>query len=77
LRASLVEMKSGQSGVIVEIMGGPRMIARLDALGFRLNKRVRKVSSMMMRGPVVAEVDGFRIAIGYGMALRIIVEVMA
>jgi ferrous iron transport protein A len=69
-------MKSGQNGILVEILGGHGMIRRLDALGLRLCKRVRKVSSMLMRGPVVVELDGFQIAIGYGMASRIIVEIM-
>ena len=75
MKISLVDMKPGQSGTLVEILGGCRMIVRLDALGLRLCKRVRKVSSMLMRGPVVVEVDGFQIAIGYGMASRIIVEI--
>ena len=74
MRISLADMESGQGGVLVEILGGHGMIRRLDALGLRLCKKVRKVSSMLMRGPVVVEVDGFQIAIGYGMASRIIVE---
>ena len=76
MRKSLADMKPGQSGVLVEIRGGHGMIRRLDALGLRLCKQVRKVSSMLMRGPVVMEVDGFQVAIGYGMASRIIVEIM-
>jgi ferrous iron transport protein A len=76
MRVSLARMKPGQSGVLVEIRGGHGMIRRLAALGLRLCKRVKKVSSMLMRGPVVVEVDGFQIAIGYGMASRIIVEIL-
>ena len=76
MKIRLTNMKSGQSGVLVEFLGGHGMISRLDALGLRLCKRVRKVSSMLMRGPVVVEMDGFQIAIGYGVASRIIVEIM-
>jgi ferrous iron transport protein A len=76
VRIPLTDMNPGQSGIVVEILGGRGMIGRLDALGLRLCKRVRKVSSMLMRGPTVVEVDGFQIAIGYGMASRIIVETM-
>jgi ferrous iron transport protein A len=76
MRVSLACMKPGQIGILVEIRGGHGMIRRLEALGLRLCKRIRKVSSMLMRGPVVVEVDGFQIAIGYGMASRIIVEIM-
>ena len=74
MRASLADIKPGESGVVVEMLGGHGMVRRLDAMGLRLCKRVKKVSSMFMRGPVVVEVDGFQIAIGYGMASRIIVE---
>ena len=76
MRATLADMRSGQNGVVVEIRGGHGMIRRLDALGLRLCKRVRKVSSMLMRGPTVVEVDGFQVAVGHGMASRIIVEIM-
>lgn len=75
MRKSLTDMKPGQSGILVEIRGGHGMIRRLDALGLRLCKQVRKVSSMLMRGPVVMEVDGFQVAIGYGVASLIIVEI--
>ena len=75
MRESLADMKPGQSGILVEIWGGYGMTRRLDALGLRLRKHVRKVSSMLMRGPVVVEVDGFQVAIGYGIASRIIMEI--
>lgn len=76
VRVSLANMKPGQSGVLVEFLGGRGMISRLDALGLRPSKRVRKVSAMLMWGPVVVEVDGFQIAIGYGIAARILVEIL-
>ena len=76
MKISLVNMRPGQSGILVEFLGGHGMVRRLDALGLRLCKRVRKVSSMLMRGPIVVEVDGFQVAIGYGMAARMIVEIV-
>jgi len=76
VKISLADMKPGQSGVLVEIQSGHGMIRRLDALGLRLCKRVRKVSSMLMRGPTVVEVDGFQVAIGHGIASLIMVEIM-
>ena len=68
-------MEAGQSGVVVQIQGGRGIISRLNALGIRPRKRITKVSSMFMRGPVTIEVGNAQIAIGYGMARRIIVEV--
>ena len=76
MRVSVADMEPGRSGIVVEVLGGHGMVSRLDALGLRLCKKVRKVSSMLMRGPIVVEVDGFQIAIGYGMPSRILVEIM-
>lgn len=50
------------------------MVNRLAALGIRPGKRVTKVSSMLMRGPVTVKVDRSQIAVGFGMANRVIVE---
>jgi len=68
-------MYSGQSGIVVQVQGGHVMVSRLAALGIRPGKRVTKISSMIMRGPVTVEVDRAQIAIGFGVANRVIVEV--
>ena len=72
---SLVRMQAGQSGKVVEIQGGHGMVNRLSALGIRPGKRITKVGSMLMRGPVTIQVDRAQVAVGFGMASRIIVEV--
>jgi len=69
----LSHMRPGQSGVIVEIQGGFGLINRLNGLGILPGKRVRKISAMIARGPVTIEVDRVQVAIGFGMAKRIIV----
>ena len=68
-------MKRGQSGRVIQIMGGFGMTRRLSAIGIRPGKKVTKVSAMFMRGPVTVRVGGTEIAIGFVMASRIIVEV--
>ena len=70
----LHQMQSGQSGKVVEIQGGHGMVSRLNALGIRPGKRITKVSSMLMRGPVTIQSGSTRVAIGFGMASRMIVE---
>jgi ferrous iron transport protein A len=67
-------MQSGQSGIVVQIQGGHGMVNRLSALGIVPGKRITKLSSMLMRGPVTIQVDRVQVAIGFGMANRIIVE---
>ncbi len=70
----LSRMQVGQSGRVLQIQGGHGLINRLSALGIRPGQRVSKVSSMFMRGPVTIQVGNAQVAIGFGMANRIIVE---
>ncbi len=73
----LSKMGAGQSGTVVEIVGGHGLVRRLEALGIRPGKKVSKVSSMLFRGPVMVRVDNVQVAIGFGMASRVMVEVHA
>ncbi len=70
----LSQMEAGQSGTVVQVQGGRDLINRLSAMGMRPGQRVTKVSSMFMRGPVTIQVGNAQLAIGFGMANRIIVE---
>ena len=72
---NLKDLKSGEGGRIAQINGGHGMVSRLAALGIRPGKRITKLNSGFMRGPVTIEVDRAQIAIGFGMAKRILVEV--
>ena len=71
---TLRQMQSGQSGKVAQVQGGHGLFNRLNALGIRPTKRITKVSSMLMRGPVTIQLDNIKIAIGFGMANKIIVE---
>jgi len=71
---TLHQMWTGQSGIVAHIEGGHGLVNRLNALGIRPGKRITKVSSMLMRGPITIEVDRAQVAIGFGMARRIIVK---
>ncbi len=44
-------------------------------MGIREGKRLKKVSSHFWQGPQTVEVDKVRIAIGFGMAKKIFIEV--
>lgn len=74
-RVSLVEMKVGESGEIVEIQGGTGMRLKLENLGIRVGEEIRKVSQQAMGGPVVVAVGKSQVAVGFGMATRVLVEV--
>jgi ferrous iron transport protein A len=71
---NLVQMRRGQHGTVLQLKGGHGLVNRLNALGIRPGKKITKVSAMLMRGPVTIEVDRTQIAIGFGMARKIIVK---
>jgi len=73
-QVTLAEMKAGQTGVVIEVLGGYGLIRRLDALGIRLGKKVTKLSSTLFRGPAILKVNNTQVAVGFGMAKKIIVE---
>jgi ferrous iron transport protein A len=70
----LADMPSGQKGTIKEIRGGTGMMRKLDALGIRPGKEIVKVSAQWMRGPVLLRNGATEVAVGFGMARHIIVE---
>lgn len=67
-------MQAGQSGRVMRIDGGMGLLSRLSAMGIRPGRKITKLSSMLMRGPVTVQAGSTRLAIGFGMASRIIVE---
>ncbi len=75
-QVSLDRMRSGQSGLVLGIDGGHGMVIRLSTLGIIPGKKITKISSQLMRGPVMIEVDRTRVALGYGMAKRILVQLI-
>ena len=71
---TLRQMQSGQRGKVIEIHGGHVLVSRLAALGIRPGKKITKVSSMLLRGPVTIQSGHTRLALGFGMTNKIIVE---
>ena len=71
----LTQMQPGEAGIVKEIQGGQGFIRKLQSMGVRPEKKITKVSSHFWRGPQTVEVDNIQIAVGFGMARRILVEV--
>jgi ferrous iron transport protein A len=70
----LTQLEEGESGKVVDIQGGHGLIRRLESMGIRAGKKLTKVSSQFMHGPVTLRIDNYQIAIGYGMAKKILVS---
>ncbi|MDD5454136.1 MAG: FeoA family protein [Candidatus Ratteibacteria bacterium] len=71
----LTQMRPGETGVIKEIQGGQGLMIRVRSMGIRYGKKITKVSSHFWRGPQTIDVGNMQIALGFGMAKRILVEV--
>ena len=76
-RISLVQMRPGQKGRIVEINGGYGLARKLESLGIRTGKEITKISEQLMRGPVILQHNNTQAAVGFGLASRVLVEVYA
>ncbi|ACL69264.1 FeoA family protein [Halothermothrix orenii] len=74
-KVSLNKLKQGETGTVVRLIGGHSFKSKLDALGIREGKKITKIGGMIMKGPVTVKVGNTRIAIGNGMADKIIVEI--
>lgn len=74
-QVDLTQLKEQESGIVIRIEGGFGLVRRLESLGIRVGKKVTKVSSQFMRGPVTIRIDNCQVAIGFGMAKKVIVEV--
>ena len=71
----LTDMASGQAGVVVQVQGGRGMTRRLNAMGIYPGAYAIKRSTQPLRGPVEIQVGWTTLAVGFGMARRILVEV--
>jgi len=75
IRQDLTTMKAGQKGKVAEIRGGHGLTVKLEALGIRQGVEIIKASAQIMHGPIVVKVGNSEIAIGYGMAKKIIIAI--
>jgi len=72
---NLTQMQPGEAGIVKEIQGGQGLVRKLQSMGVRSQKQITKVSSHFWHGPQTLEIGNMQIAIGFGMARRILVEV--
>ncbi|MBL7068377.1 MAG: ferrous iron transport protein A [Candidatus Omnitrophica bacterium] len=75
MTVDLTQVRPGESGIVADIQGGHGMTERVQAMGVRPGKRITKISSHFWRGPQTVQVDNTQVAIGFGMARRILIEV--
>lgn len=72
----LTRLAARQKGVVYILNGGHRLARRLDAMGIRPGVVVTKLSNQLLRGPVIVMAGSTQIALGNGMARKIIVQLI-
>jgi ferrous iron transport protein A len=70
----LTDLPAYVDGTVVVLDGGRGLQARLRSLGIVEGKRLRKLSDIGRRGPVVVLIERTQVAIGYGIARRVMVR---
>jgi Fe2+ transport system protein FeoA len=73
-KVSLVHLKPDHKGRVSEILGGAGLQNRLMSMSLYVGKEITKLSYIGLRGPVVIRVGRSVLALGHGMAAKIIVE---
>ena len=71
---SLIQLKAGNKAKVFDILGGGSLESRLMNMGIYKNKEISKLSHIGLRGPVVIKVGRTILALGHGIAEKIIVE---
>lgn len=71
---SLVRLKVGHKAKVLDISGGKGLENKLMSMGVYKNKEISKLSHIGLKGPVVIKVGRTILALGHGIAEKIIVE---
>ncbi|RDV81715.1 FeoA family protein [Ammonifex thiophilus] len=72
----LTLLKNGSKARIAYFVAGAQAEKRLRALGLAPGKEIVKVSGLPFHGPVVININHSQVALGYGLAQRVMVEVL-
>jgi Fe2+ transport system protein FeoA len=73
-KISLTHIKTNYKGKVIEILGGANLQNRLMSMGVYKGKEVTKLSHIGLKGPVVIRVGRGILALGHGVAAKIIIE---
>ena len=72
-KISLVQAKANETVKILEVIGGSNLESKLLSMGVYIGKEVTKLSHIGLKGPVVIKAGRSILALGHGVAAKIIV----
>ena len=73
-KISLIQVRANYKGKVAEISGGGNLQDKLMNMGVYKGKEVTKLSHIGLRGPVVIKAGRTILALGHGVAAKIIIE---
>ncbi len=73
-KLSLIQLKENQKGIVAEISAGHGLTGRFMSMGIYKGREITKLSNFALRGPIAIKVGRSVLALGFGMASKIIVE---
>jgi Fe2+ transport system protein FeoA len=71
---NITQLAAGRRARVIEIQGGRQTAGKLEALGIVPGAIVAKKSAALMHGPIVLVKGLMSVAIGFGMAKKIIIK---
>jgi len=74
VRVPLTQLAVGKSARVAEILDGHGLHGRLRKMGVREGETLKMIHRPLRKGPAVISISRVQIAIGFGMASRILVE---
>ena len=72
---SLDAVQPGKVGRVKDIVGGMGVRLRLEQMGIHPGDVIHVKRKGVLRGPILIEMNGVEVALGRGIASRILVEV--
>ena len=73
---ALAQLEDGERGKISEISGGQGLTRKLDNMNLYIGKEIMKITRQSRKGPVIVQVGNSQLALGYGIACKIWIEVI-
>lgn len=70
----LTELERNKTVEVSRIKGGDEVEFKLENLGIRPGQKITKLSAHFWRGPITVAVGRGKVAIGHGMAKKILVK---
>lgn len=71
---TLDALPKGEKGRVIAVRGGRGLVMRLSHLGILPGAVVRAVAQAPLHGPLLVEVNGAQVALGRGVARRVLVQ---